>query len=377
MKHLQRYFFRQIMWPFIVALAALTGLAILTQSLASISLLVDDKRGLFVFVYVTVLALPQLLSLVIPIALFIAVTYAMHRLHTESELTVASASGLSRWGMLTPALRLAMLAGAAHLAIMLWAQPFSYREMRRTLYDAQADLAATLLKPGEFVKASDDLTLYLQDVQPGGQLTGLMIEDARNPEQPVIYMAKKGKMVQSAVSPSIILQEGSIQQVEDDGGLSFLDFETYPFDLTRFVEPQGELIYKLSDRYLFELLFPDPSDHWESANRTEMLAEGHSRLTTPLHDIAVALIAVLALIGGDFSRIGYSRRIWLASGAALAVRLLGFAAQSAANDDPWMNILQYAVPVMGGGIALFMLLNPKRRAPRRRIRRARLEGAPA
>ena len=85
MKHLQAYFFRQILWPFIVALAALTGLAILTQSLASISLLVEEQRGLYIFVYVTVLAMPQLLSLVIPIALFISVTYALHRLHTESE----------------------------------------------------------------------------------------------------------------------------------------------------------------------------------------------------------------------------------------------------------------------------------------------------
>jgi len=367
MKHLQAYFFRQILWPFIVALAALTGLAILTQSLASISLLVEEQRGLYIFVYVTVLAMPQLLSLVIPIALFISVTYALHRLHTESELVVASASGMSRWGVVTPALRLALLAAAAHLAIMLWAQPFSYREMRRTLYDAQADLAATLVKPGEFVKPSDDLTLYLQDVQPGGQLTGLMIEDARDPSKPVVYMAKTGRLVQSAVSPQIILQQGSIQQIEDDGRLSYLDFDTYPFDLTRFVEPQGELVYKLSDRYLHELLFPDPTDHWEAANRDEMLAEGHSRIATPIHDIAVVLIAILALIGGDFSRVGYARRIWIATGAALAVRLLGFAAQSAANDDPVLNILQYAVPLAGGGVAIVMLLNPKRRAPHRNL----------
>jgi len=364
MKQLQAYFFRQTLWPFIVASAALAGLAILTQSLASISLLVEEQRGLFIFVYVTALTLPQLLSLVIPIALFIAVVYTLHRLRTDSELVVASASGLSRWGVVTPALRLGLMAAAAHLVITLWAQPFSYREMRRTLHDVQADLAATLVKPGEFAKPSDDLTLFIQSVQPGGTLSGLVIEDARNPERPVVYMAKTGRLVQSAVSPAIVLEEGNIQRVEEDGALSYLDFETYPFDLTRFVEPQGELIYKASDRYLHELLFIDPTDHWELANRAELLAEGHSRLSIPLHDIAVVLIATLALVGGDFSRVGYARRIWIAAGAALSVRLIGFAAQSAAAETPALNALQYAVPVGAGGLALALLLNPRRRAPR-------------
>lgn len=364
MTHLQRYFFQQVFWPLVVATAALTGLALLTQSLSSISLLVDENRGAFLFFYVTILALPQLLSLVLPIALFIAIIYALHRLHTESELVVASASGLSRWGVMTPAIRLTALAVLAHLFINLWAQPYAYREMRRTLHEARADLAATLVQPGEFVQPSSDMTLYVQSVGGGGQLNGLMIEDARDPDQPVVYMAETGRLVQSQDAPSIVLENGNIQQLEEDGRLSYLDFDSYPFDLSRYVETEGELIYKLSDRYLHELFFVNPGDHWERSNQDAMRAEGHARLAMPLHDVAIALIAILALIGGDFSRTGYGRRIWIAAAAALTVRLLGFAVQSASAEAPLLNIFQYLLPLAAGGAALALLLNPRRRAPR-------------
>lgn len=366
MTHLQRYFFRQVFWPLIVAGAALTGLALLTQSLSSISLLVDEHQGALLFLYVTLLALPQLLSLVLPIALFIAVIYALHRLHTESELTVASASGMSRWGVMTPVMRLTVLAVLIHLVLNLWVQPYAYREMRRTLHNAQADLAASLIRPGEFVQPSNDLTLYVQSIESGGRLSGLMIEDAREPEQPVVYMAETGRLLQSSGSPSIVLENGNIQQLEEDGRLSYLDFDSYPFDLGRFVETQGNLVYKLTDRYLHELFFPDLSNPWEWSNRDAMAAEGHGRLAMPLHDIAIVLIAILALIGGDFSRTGYGRRIWIAAAAALTVRLLGFAAQSAAAEAPELNVFQYLLPVGAGAAALALLLNPRRRAPRPR-----------
>ena len=66
-----------------------------------------------------------------------------------------------------------------------------------------------------------------------------------------------------------------------------------------------------------ELLFIDRSSYNERRNEVEFLAEANSRLSSPLISIAMALLAALAVMGGNFSRRGYSRRIVLASGGAL------------------------------------------------------------
>ena len=93
----QRYIFRQLLVPFVTAAAAFAGLAILTQSLTNIDLISDYRETAFIFIKVTLLALPQLIALLSPFALFIAALAGLNRMTTESEITVASASGLTRW----------------------------------------------------------------------------------------------------------------------------------------------------------------------------------------------------------------------------------------------------------------------------------------
>ena len=79
----------------------------------------------------------------------------------------------------------------------------------------------------------------------------------------------------------------------------------------------------------------------------------------------------LAPLGGDFSRRGYAKRIAVASGAALMLRLAAFAATSAAGDDPQMNIVQYALPAFVVAlISFFYFVVPA-------LRRRRLRAAPS
>ena len=64
----------------------------------------------------------------------------------------------------------------------------------------------------------------------------------------------------------------------------------------------------------------------------------------------MAMIAVFAVLGGDFSRKGYGKRIALAGAGAILVLIVQLALQSSAADDPALNILQWLLPVgvLGG-----------------------------
>ena len=127
--------------------------------------------------------------------------------------------------------------------------------------------------------------------------------------------------------------------------LNFLRFDDYAFDLTPFVQTDELLHYKIGDRYLHELFFPDLTQDWEQKNRTKMLAEGHSRLAGPLYNIAFMAMALAAVIGSTFSRLGYAKRIAAVGAAAMVVRIFGFGIQAACDDSAWVNILQYLAPI--------------------------------
>jgi lipopolysaccharide export system permease protein len=165
-------------------------------------------------------------------------------------------------------------------------------------------------------------------------------------------MANQGRIAKRNGQAVLILHDGSTQEFSPRGVLQFLTFNEYPFELGS-LSNTGELIhYKPSDLYLHELLFPDLQQDWERRNRLSLLAEAHARLSSPLYNIAFMAMALSAILGGGFSRLGYGRRIASVGAAAAVVRILGFGVQSACADNAWMNILQYAVPLLATAIAL-------------------------
>ncbi|PWE17340.1 hypothetical protein DDZ18_06550 [Marinicauda salina] len=360
MKLFQRYVFRQALWPFLTAILALSALAILTQSLSNLDLITDEGGTALLFAWITLLAMPQVIALIVPIALFIGCAVALNRLTTDSEFIVGAAAGLSRFGRLTPFIRLAIYVALANLVINLFVQPASFREMRQALYEIRTDLAASFMREGEFVPLGGEVTFFAREIGENRVMHDIFIEDGRG-RGGVAYSASEGVITQTAEGPVMLLNDGVLTQIDENGELSTLSFERYEFDLTAFIDPGAAFFFKESDKYLSELLDPTATDLARASSRDSLLAEGHYRLSSPLYNIAFALIAAAAYFSVEFRRTGYGRFIAAASAAALMLRLLGFAVQAAAAGDSGLNALQYAVPVLGSIGAVLVISRPMRR----------------
>jgi lipopolysaccharide export system permease protein len=162
--------------------------------------------------------------------------------------------------------------------------------------------------------------------------------------------------------------------------LNYLTFNEYPFELSSLDTADEMIHYKPSDRFLHELFFPDLQQGWEKKNRKALLAEGHARIATPLYNLAFMALALWAIIGGGFSRLGYGRRMVIAFGVMTTSRVLGFVAQSASEHTVWVNALQYAIPIATTWFCLASLFRQRvsrRIDVRRRPRRITPAGAPA
>ncbi len=362
------YVFRQALGPLLAILGALGAIAILTQGLNQLDIIITNRRAVFAFVWVTLLSLPQLLSLILPMAVFISVVYALNRMQTESEVAVLYGAGISRQRIARPIIQLAVLAALAHLTVNVVVQPWAFRERRETLYSLRTDIASSLIQEGAFTYPSDKLTLYARERGGGGELRDLMINDAR-PEYPITYTARAGAIATIDGAPAVVMRDGQIQRQVADGSVDVLDFDRYVLQLgTNFEEP--ELFFlKASDRTLNELFFPDLTAHYDQRNVDQFLAEAHQRLSSPLLSIALAMIGLVGVLGGEFKRGGYGRRIGIAAIIALVVRLLSLVFQAAAVDDPRVNVLQYVLPV-----AVILLCGSLLGG--RRARRPRLEAGP-
>ena len=363
MNTVSAYIFRQALGPLLAILGALAAIAILTQGLNQLDIIITNRRAGLAFAYVTVLALPQLLSLILPMAVFIAVVYALNRMHSESEIAVLYGAGVSRQRIARPIIQLAVLAALAHLAVNVVVQPWSFKERRETLYALRTDIASSLIEEGSFTYPAEGLTLYARSRGGGGELRDLLINDARS-DLPITYTARAGAIVTIEGKPAIVMRDGQIQQQQDSGAVDVLDFDRYVLQMGTTLEEPDFFFLKASDRTLYELFYPDRTSHYDQRNVNRFLAEAHSRLSAPLLNIALAMIALAGVLSGEFSRQGYTRRIMGAAFWALLVRLIALATPAAATDDPRLNALQYALPI--GVILVCMAVIGGKRARRRR-----------
>ncbi len=123
MRLIDRYLLRQLLGPTVMATAALTAVALLSTSLSQLDIIVSQRQSALVFLQVTLLAMPQLINMVLPIALLVAALVALNRLQVEQEIVVCFAGGMSRWRVIAPALRLAGIVTLIALFMNLWVQP--------------------------------------------------------------------------------------------------------------------------------------------------------------------------------------------------------------------------------------------------------------
>ncbi len=352
MRLIDRYLLRQLLGPTVLAVCALGAVALLSQSLNALDIIVTQRQSALVFLKVTLLAMPQLINIVLPIALFVAALVALNRLQTEQELVICFAGGMSRSQLIAPAMRLGAMVALLALVTNLWIQPAASREMRQTLFTVRTDLAATLIREGEFSQPSPGLTVYAQSVDTDGLIHNLFIHQVRDDGGATTYTADQGRLVKRDGKPLLVMMKGSNQEFSASGVLNFLSFDEYIFDLSSLIDSDELVHFKPSDRYLHELLFPDLTQDWEQRNRLKLMAEGHARLAGPLYNIAFMALAISAVVGGGFSRLGYGRRMAAFGGIAAGVRILGFIVQAACEDMAWINLLQYLVPIATVAVAL-------------------------
>lgn len=368
---LQRYFWTQALWPLLLSLAALAGLALLTQSLQTLDLVVENRQSALTFLKITLLALPQLISIIMPLSVFMAALYALNRLNSDSELIVAKASGFSAWQIASPVIRLGAYALVAHLIINLVVQPLSFRQMRAEILKVRTDIASQMVQAGDFVTPAPGLTVYAREIGADSTLKDVMIYDARDPNSITTHMAKTGEVQRNPSQVTLSLKNGSVQQKLEDGSLDVIEFENYLVDLSDVMAMDNVLRLKTSDRFLHELLRPDPREFADRKFKRELAAEGHARLSAPLYNIALVLLALCFMVRGEHLRLGYGRRIAVCASLGFVIRLTGFGVASAAESDRWLNIVQYCLPLVVIAYCTFYLMKRKRVRSFGRAKRAR------
>jgi lipopolysaccharide export system permease protein len=350
------YIFRQTLWPTLFFLVLLAGVVWLSQGLKMLDVILNRGQTAGTFLELTVYVLPSLLTLVLPISLFCAVLYTLNRLYTDSEIVVMWSAGLGRWSIAAPIVVLALATTAVGYFLSLYLMPVGYRAMKDKIYEIRADIATGLFQEGSFTYPISGVTVFVREITRDGELKGIFVNDTREGSAGT-HVAESGRLVRTPRGPMLIMKNGTSVRpmIEQGAGPLFVQFEEYQYLPEEFAQVQSAGTREYTERYLPELLAPDPKIPWELRNRGRLISEGHMRLSTPLFNLALPMIAIVSLLCGSFSRRGFGRRIVTAVVIALVARIAAVAAHSLVQDNLSLTFLHYLIPLGTIGACALLL----------------------
>jgi lipopolysaccharide export system permease protein len=300
---IDRYMFRQLLLALIAVTTGLVALIWLTQSLRFVELVVNRGLSLRVFLELSSLQIPYFVSVILPITTFVVVQFIYQRLAGDRELTVLRAAGLSPLALARPALALALVAVALGYLLNLWVVPAASTEFRQYQFEIRNRVAAFLLQEGVFTAVSDDLTVYVRARDPDGLLRGILIEDARQKNNPATILAERGRLIGSEGTPRVLLFNGSRQEIDrQTGRLNVLTFAENAIDLTSAARGEEQRFRDMSEMSIAELLHP--ASLVPNRDIPKLRVEAHRRLATPLTAVSFTLVALVAVLMGTFRRHG-------------------------------------------------------------------------
>ncbi|HWP26443.1 MAG TPA: LPS export ABC transporter permease LptF [Xanthobacteraceae bacterium] len=338
------YIFRTTLGAFLVVLVSLTAIIWVTHALREFDLVTTQGQNVLVFLGITSLTIPLLVLVIAPLALVIAVGHVLNKLSTDSEIIVMNSAGMSPWRLFRPFFAMAILVSLLVGAISIYVAPQALRQLRNWITEVRADIVNNIVQPGRFTIIEQGLTFHIRARQPNGQLLDVLLDDQRNERERITLLAERGHIVKNEYGSFLVLENGSLQRHEvgrrDPEIVRFAD--NY-FDLSQFATGPQTVVYSMRERYLWELLWPDPNDAAFKAQQERTRAELHDRIQAPLYPFAFVMIAYVFLGAPRTTRESRTWSILGVIGGVVFVRIAGFVGIVLGMQTPAMLATGYGV----------------------------------
>lgn len=358
-----RYIFRQLFQAFLLCLVTLIAIVWLTQVLREFDVITAQGQSFKTFLMMTVLVLPAFVNVIAPVALFVATLYTLNRLNSDSELLVLSAAGASRWQIIAPYLVLAATVAVAVGVINVALMPRSLSVLRVVITGVRADLISNVIQPGRFSTPERGITFHIGARTPQGDLLGLLVDDQRDPEEHITYIAERSRIVRSDAGTYLVMEQGSVQrqQVDRVERTQIVVFDRYLIDVAKLSDSNRDVLYKPRERSTAFLFNPAPDDPYFKAYPGRFRAELHERLSSPLLPILLVFVAIANVGFARTTREGRGFGTAVAICAAAASIMLIISARNLAQKHGWAVPFVYGVPLSVIALAVPMAFGKFRR----------------
>ena len=245
MSRISIYVIKEISSSFLFIFSLITIVIWLSQALRNLEILSNESVTIASYIFYTVLLIPKLAMITIPISIFLAIILALNKLRLDSELIIFGSTGNSnRDILLKPFTIISIFFFLIILFLSVYLVPKSSAEIRSKISEIRSSsVNISILKEKRFITPDSNLTVFFKKID-GQEIYGLLLHDRSEKDNIKTYVAKKGFIDNKNGNNSIYLYEGTMQIFnKEQYKISEIDFDKYSIDL--------KIFDKIADSFLY------------------------------------------------------------------------------------------------------------------------------
>lgn len=362
----QSYIFKNLVHATLMVTFGLTGIVWLMQALKLVDFIVNQGIPMGMFLKLSLLLMPSLMMMVLPVALAVACIFWYHRLKTESELVILQSAGLSKLQLAIPALMVAFCATVIGYIISLTILPISSKEFREMQFYLRNNYVSVLLQEGVFSSPVNGLTVYVRERDNDQMFKGILVHDGRDRNAPITMMAEKAKLEQTPQGPRFYLTNGNRQELRNNK-ISFLEFDSYTLDMAVYTDDNKDRKIDTDELSLIELFSKTRGDSESERAFLKDRAEAHQRVLWPLMSLSLCAIVLALSLSGEFNRRQRWQRNAVISSCCITLILFMVGMRGAMTSNAYWVAIAYVALALSFVIPVATLFH--RLQMQRRLRR--------
>jgi len=334
----RKYIFKIIIPTFFVLSIVLTSLVWISQVLRLIHY-IDKGLSFKIFFKITLLLVPSLLFMILPLVTVLSIIVVYHRLQCEQQLIIFRSVGLSNFHLAIPALYIAIFITLFAFYISAYLMPYSYNKLKDETSNFQKNISS-ITNAKVFNHISKTLTVYVDTKSFDGSMNHIILFDNKNPKQKTVFFAKHGRITNTnSKSMQFDLIQGVRHSYDNNGQLTRLYFDTISIFIDTKINYKQSRKKTSLELYLNEMFWPNNNLAIESQNM--LIIDGHIRIIWPLFNFTFVFLTLSIFLRQAYNKKLYIREYLFIFTPILGVSYIHFTLQKISYQNPNYILLCY------------------------------------
>ena len=218
---------------FLLSLISVSMIIWVLQAVNYLDFVIEDGHGFLVYLKFTLLSFPKIISRIFPFIIFFSMTYILLKYEYNNELVIFWNFGIDKINFINFFIKLSLIFLIFNVLLNSLIVPYSQDKARSYIRSSDLDFFESILKPRKFIDVIDNLTIYLDEKAPNGDLKNIVLKDNTKNSGFQLTFAKKGQFQLKNGNKVLVLTDGKTLTKEKNS-ISGFEFKKSDFNINKF-----------------------------------------------------------------------------------------------------------------------------------------------